>query len=100
MSDEFLGVSAVALLAILIFLSWLTGSKNLKIFTALFMLGYPLLIGEVQFPQPSVEGVVGYVGDVIKYWFLQVWEQVWNYIKDQVINQVQQNMNPFNWFGG
>jgi|GEM_PF-1823364 len=85
--SEVLGVSAVVILAGLLIASWFTNSRALKLITLGFVFLYPVVIGQVKFPEPNTDSVINYVGDVLKFWFVQVWEQIWNYI--------QQHFNPF-----
>jgi len=83
MSGEILGVSAVIILAGLLIISWLTDSKAFKLVTVLFVLLYPVIIGQVEFPD-SPDSIVNYLEEVVKYWISQVWEQVWNFIQQQL----------------
>jgi len=84
MSGDVLGVSAVVILAILIIASWLTNSKLLKVVTLGFVFLYPVAIGQVKFPEPNTNSIMAYVGNVLKYWLAQVWQQIWNLIKQQL----------------
>jgi len=81
--SEILGVSAVVILAILIFASWLTNSKLLKLITVLFIFLYPAMIGQVTFPNDP-DQLGDYISGVLEYWLAQVWEQIWTYIKQQL----------------
>ena len=81
--SEVLGVSAVVILVILVIASWLTNSKLLKLMTLAFVFLYPVAIGQVTFPsEPDQLG--DYISGVLKYWLGEVWEQIWNYIQQQV----------------
>ncbi len=82
--SEILGVSAIVILAILIALSWLTNSRMLKLATLGFVFLYPVIIGQVAFPEPNMNSIMGYIGNVLKFWFAQVWQQIWNYIQQQL----------------
>lgn len=81
--SEILGVSAVVILAILVFASWLTNSKLLKLITVLFIFLYPAMIGQVTFPNDP-DQLGDYISGVLEYWLAQVWEQVWNFIQQQL----------------
>ena len=83
MSGEVLGVSAVVILAILIALSWLTNSKLLKVVTLGFVFLYPVVIGQVAFPS-GPDQLGNYISGILKYWLAQVWQQIWNFIKQQL----------------
>ncbi|ADB58831.1 hypothetical protein [Archaeoglobus profundus] len=83
MSEEILGVSAVVILAILVTASWLTNSKLLKLTTLGFVFLYPVAIGQVAFPS-GPDQLGNYISGVLKYWLAQVWEQIQNYIKQQL----------------
>lgn len=82
--SEILGVSAVVILAILIFASWLTNSKLLKLITVLFIFLYPAMIGQVTFPN-DLNQLGDYISGVLEYWLAQVWEQVWNFIQQLLV---------------
>lgn len=82
--SEVLGVSAVVILAVLVIASWITNSRMLKLATAGFFFLYPVLIGQVSFPEPNTDSIMNYVGNVLKFWFVQVWQQIWNYIQQQL----------------
>ncbi len=79
-----LGVSAVVILAGLLIASWLTNSKLLKLATLGFFFLYPVMIGQVKFPELNSSSIITYVGNVLKYWFVQVWGQVWNFIQRKI----------------
>lgn len=83
MSEEILGVSAVVILAILVIASWLTNSKLLKLATVGFVFVYPVVVGQVTFPS-GPDQLGDYISGVLNYWFAQVWEQIWNYIQQQL----------------
>jgi len=82
--SEVLGVSAVIILAILGIASWITNSRMLKLATLGFVFLYPVIIGQVSFPEPNTNSIVSYIGNVLKFWFAQVWQQIWNFIKQQL----------------
>ena len=83
MSEEILGVSAVVILAILVTASWLTNSKLLKLTTLGFVFLYPVMIGQVTFPS-GPDQLGDYIFEVLKYWLSQVWQQIYDFIKQQV----------------
>jgi hypothetical protein len=81
--SEVLGVSAVVILAGLLIASWFTNSKILKLATLGFVFLYPVMIGQVTFPS-GPDQLGDYISGVLKYWLAQVWQQIWNYIKQQL----------------
>jgi len=75
-----MGVLGISFLIGLLILCWLSNSKLLKLATLGFVFLYPVIVGQVRFPDPNINSLVTYFEGVIKFWFVQVWQEVFQHL--------------------
>ncbi|WP_290596081.1 hypothetical protein [Archaeoglobus sp. JdFR-39] len=75
-----LDASPLLILGALIALSWLTGSRGLKLLTIAAFFLLPVMIGNVQFDLSEQ-----YLKDVLNFWVNQAVESLVDYVKQRLI---------------
>ena len=76
---DFISASPLLILAVLVVISWFTGSKALKLLTVIAFFFIPVLTGKVSF---NLSGQ--YIEDVFNFWFNEAVNEIISYIRERM----------------
>ena len=81
---DFLGASPLLILLALGVISWLTGSKPVKVATLLFFFGYPLMQGKTAMPGLDLNQILDFILNTVSYWLNESLSALVDYIKQKL----------------
>ena len=79
-----LDTSPLLILLALAVISWLTGSRVVKLITLLFFFGYPLMQGKTTLPSLSFDQIMDFVLNTVSYWLGEALNSLVEYLKQKL----------------
>ena len=79
-----LETSPLLILLALAVISWLTGSRVVKLITLLFFFGYPLMQGKTTVPGLSLDQLMDFVLNTVSYWLGEALNSLVEYLKQKL----------------
>ena len=83
-----MAMESLLILVALMFMSWLTGSRVVKLITLLFFFGYPLFQGKTTLPSLSFDQIMDFVLNTVSYWLNEALNSLIDYLKQKLFGGI------------